>query len=309
MAMHGHLTFLTSTRHNHWALAAAMALGFLTAPLQVAAGETIAVARCTAAEPPSATAAPPVETAQRIPHSTVAHGQRNITWAWLGTPTSRYPHAALGSSVHAATLHVVLKNGPARALQLTLPAHRVFEDRQVRVVDLDGDGQDELVVVESDVSQGAALVVLGVQGDTAPKLVELARSPFIGTAMRWLNPLGFADVDGDGRQEIASVTTPHVGGLLTLYRYQPPHLVPMATRAGLTNHVYGRTEQGMALVLNDGSTPAFAIPNAQLTQLHRVVWDGQQGFTDTTAPQPLPPGLQRLRATGTTLCAELVARP
>ncbi|PMR68583.1 hypothetical protein CR158_22340 [Halomonas heilongjiangensis] len=35
---------------------------------------------------------------------------------------------------------------------------------------------------------------------------------------RWLNPVGVADLSGNGEAEIAAVTTPHIGGVLRVYR-------------------------------------------------------------------------------------------
>ena len=36
--------------------------------------------------------------------------------------------------------------------------------------------------------------------------------------MRWLNPVGVPDLDGEERAEIAAVITPHIGGTLKVYR-------------------------------------------------------------------------------------------
>lgn len=50
----------------------------------------------------------PATAAQRLAGSKVAPGQLDIAWAWLGTPTDRYPHTALGSRTHAGSLHVLV---------------------------------------------------------------------------------------------------------------------------------------------------------------------------------------------------------
>ena len=55
----------------------------------------------------SLTATPPAAAAQRISGSQAVPGQRDIAWAWLGSPTVRYPHAALGLRTHAGSLHVL----------------------------------------------------------------------------------------------------------------------------------------------------------------------------------------------------------
>ena len=60
-----------------------------------------------------------------------------------------------------------------------------------------------MIVVESHAAR-ARLAVWGAGG-------RLAAIPFIGTRFRWLAPLGAADLDGDGRVEIAYAETPHPG--------------------------------------------------------------------------------------------------
>ena len=57
--------------------------------------------------PAKAGAAAPAQAQQRLAQSRAVSGERDIAWVWLGSPTSRYPHAALGSRQHAASLHVL----------------------------------------------------------------------------------------------------------------------------------------------------------------------------------------------------------
>ncbi len=104
-------------------------------------------------------------------------------------PTDRYPHGVLGDELEWGALILELDSG-TRVLRL--PANRVFEDTAPRLVDLEGDGAPEVVVVESDASAGARLAVYDADG-------LVAATPFIGTRFRWLAPVGAADLDGDGR--------------------------------------------------------------------------------------------------------------
>ena len=64
-------------------------------------------------------------------------------------------HQARGPLYEAASLVVRLRGG--RTLKLTLPETAVFEDRQPRLADRDGDGRDEVVLVHSYIERGAAL--------------------------------------------------------------------------------------------------------------------------------------------------------
>ena len=246
----------------------------------------------------------PAAARQRLPQSEAVHGSRDIAWAWLGPPTSRYPHAAFGSPVHAGSLHVLVADtSGAQQLTLTLPAQRVFEDRVPRLVDIDGDGRDEIILVEADTTRGAALVVFGLRAaaGAAPgapaglSLVELARSPSIGTAFRWLNPAGFADFDGDGQLDIASVTTPHIGGVLTLYHFRPPQLVPFARATDVSNHRYGQLEQQMAVVVEQpGRRPTVLLPDMQHTALQALRWDAPGQWSRLDEPVALRTRIERV---------------
>ena len=263
----------------------------------------------------------PAAAAGRIPGSQATSGSRNIAWAWLGSPTGRYSHDALGSSVHAASLHAIVlqPDGSQRTLSLELPPHRVFEDRVPRLADLDGDGRDEIILVESDAQQGSSLVVYGLRlgaGARQPVLAQVARGPFTGAANRWLNPVGVADFDGDGRADVVAVTTPHIGGVLTLYRFEPPVLTPAAQMPGLTNHRYGSAEQQLAAIVQvPGQRPAVLVPGAGLRTLHLLrlastgEWKEQLAPVSLAAPvqriTPLPNGACVLLANGATLQATL----
>ncbi len=233
---------------------------------------------------------------QPIPDSQVASGSRDIRRAWLGTPTDRYTHAALGSRTHGASLHAVVATAAGdRTLSLNLADDRVFEDRRLRLADLDGDGRDEIIVVEAHAQHGAALVVIGIEGTAAaPRLAERARSPHVG-AMRWLNPVGTADFDGDGRQEIVSVTTPHIGGVLTLYRYDPPRLVPLAQEGDISNHRMGAVEQQLAAIVTaPGAPPLVVVPDQSRRALRLLRWSQGASWLAVGPSAPLPAAAARL---------------
>ena len=57
---------------------------------------------------------PPAGAAKRLADSQVAEGQRDIAWAWLESPTHRYPHKTFGSTEHAGALHVQARMADGR---------------------------------------------------------------------------------------------------------------------------------------------------------------------------------------------------
>lgn len=258
-----------------------------------------APAQCGKAEP-AATTAPPAA-AQRLAGSQTAQGQRDIAWAWLGSPTERYPHTALGSRTHAGSVHV-LAMSPAGTLQeiiYRLPINRVFEDLTLRLADIDQDGRDEIIVIEADALRGASVVVLGLSESPQGKsLIELARSPPAGSTFRWLNPVGVADFDGDGKLDVAAVITPHIGGVLTLYHYRPPLLVPYARAMDTSNHLMGSPEQQLSVIIQQpGQRPTVLVPDMSLKALHALRWEGSGAtakFKELADVMPLPARVQRI---------------
>jgi hypothetical protein len=138
-------------------------------------------------------------------------------------------------------------------------------------MDLDQDGRDELVLIESEMLRGSAVVVLGLRDG---KLLELARGPHTGSTFRWLNIVGTADFDNDGKLDLAAVTTPHIGGTLTLYHYRPPQLVPYARSMDVSNHQMGSPEQQLAVIVQQPTTrPTVIVPDMSLKALHALRWE------------------------------------
>jgi hypothetical protein len=106
----------------------------------------------------------------------------------------------LGDDIEHGALELTLAGTSTRTV-IRLPQERVFEDTEPRVVDLDGDGAPEVVVVEAHRDVGARLAIYTATG-------LLAATPYIGTRNRWLAPIAVADLDGDGVTELAYIYAP-----------------------------------------------------------------------------------------------------
>ncbi len=180
-----------------------------------------------------------------LPDSRVVRGSGLITAAWLGQPVRRYGHGVLGDRIEGGTLYARLTNG--RTIGHRLDSRSVFEDLTVRLADLNGNGQDELIVVQSNLEKGSALAVFGLR---AGRLQAIARTPWIGTRNRWLNPAGIADYNGDGVPEIAIVRTPHIGGTLQFWQLAGRELVAKGEQYGFSNHRIGSRIQDLSATLD-----------------------------------------------------------
>jgi len=205
--------------------------------------------------------------------ATVAQAER-IVEASYGEPTSRYQHGVFGETSEWGALKLVVDRCAGCAspdlhrIVLRLPETHVFEDIVPRLVDLDGDGEPEVVVVETDMAQGARLSVYGPTG-------LITATPYIGQTRRWLAPAGFGDFNDDGLLDIAYVETPHLGKVLRIFtlRTTPsPHLEELGRVAGITNHRIGdpniwggvRVCQGRAEVIGaDGNWSRMMVARLQ----------------------------------------------
>jgi len=153
--------------------------------------------------------------------------------AYFSKPTTRYPHAVLGDGVEWGALYLSGTQGGARVI---LNNARVFEDLTPRMVDVDGDGVPELVVIESHQDLGAALAIYKM---TANRLSKLASTPHIGTRFRWLAPAGIADFDGNGSLDFAYIDRPHLAKTLRIWSLDGTEFNEIAAIKGLTNHRIG----------------------------------------------------------------------
>lgn len=220
---------------------------------------------------------------QMLPDGVVVESTGAIREAYLTRPTSRYRHGVLGDSIEALGLRIVTSDGDT--LDVDAGSDAVFEDLAPRLVDLTDDGREEIVVVRSSIDGGASTVVFAVGEGTVS---ELASAEPIGRPNRWLNPVGAADFDADGRLEIAVVRTPHIGGILILYELQGNELVEEHRARGFSNHFIGSRDLGLSLIadLNGDGVADIGLPSADRAMLRMVSF--AQGQFVELASIPLP---------------------
>jgi hypothetical protein len=193
-----------------------------------------------------------------------------IAQARYAEPTTRYDHGILGDAIEWGALELTVDQcsdcdaSVIRKLTIRLPDTRVFEDTAPRLVDADGDGAPEVMVVETDLKKGARLALYDEGG-------LIAATPFIGRTHRWLAPLGAADLDGDGQVELAYVDRPHLARTIRIWRYVKGSdaLVPVTELRGFTNHRIGDSEISGG-IRDCGNGPELIVADSNWQTLYSV---------------------------------------
>lgn len=183
--------------------------------------------------------------------------KQDIRAAWLHGETDRYRHFVLGGRFEASSISVQDRNG--RQFTLELPNDAVFEDRIVRMADLDGDGRTELAVVISRKRVGSALALLGLRDRSLRVLAETSPN---GLENRWLNPSGIGRFLGGGERQIAIVRRPHLDAILELHAFDGFRAHLKASVAGYSTHRDGSRHQRLFAVLRGehGAADRLAVP-------------------------------------------------
>jgi len=200
--------------------------------------------------------------------------------AWYDDPSNAYQHGILGDAIEAKQvwLRSPRSTNSCGVLFANAGDAHVFEDTAPRLVDMDGDGIDEVMAVRSSFTQGAQLIVYQepvdpLANDNPDTLNVMASTPYIGRRNRWLAPIGAADLDGDGAMEIAYIDRPHLAKTLRIVSVQGDQLVEEAAIGGVTNHRIG--ERDIAGGVRDcGQGPEMIVASADWSQLIAVTYTG-----------------------------------
>lgn len=157
-----------------------------------------------------------------------------ITSAWYDSATDRYRHGVLGDAIEPSVLSVSNKEGCT--VSIKLDEEHVFEDISPRLANIDNKPGAEIITIRSHQNYGAQIAVYHF-ADGELKL--LTTTPYIGTANRWLAPVGIADLNNDGDIDIAFVDRPHLAKVLRVWSYRENGLVQIASKRGYSNHKIG----------------------------------------------------------------------
>lgn len=161
-----------------------------------------------------------------------------------GPDDRRYTHGVLGDGIEATRLLWLERHGLDVLRALSLPAPFVFEDIAPRPVTAarpdaaaglltvrSGPDGGQLALVTADPAQPRALHVAAL-GDT------------VGGFHRWLAP----STQGG---HLVAVHTPHIGGVLHVYRRDGPRLSRRRLLADVSTHAIGSRETDLAAWVQD----------------------------------------------------------
>jgi hypothetical protein len=185
----------------------------------------------------------------------------------LSDPSKIYNHGVLGDNIEASSLTLIeTQPGPRIISVISLPENEVIEGISPIWVDINGDGQREIIVTVSDLELGAGIVIFSETGE------RLAEGPKMGRAYRWRHQIGYLNLGPEGENELVVVRTPHIGGVVEYYQYSDGNLTIGAEFAGITSHTIGSRNLDMAALgdFDGDGVNELLLPNPDLTELVAV---------------------------------------
>jgi hypothetical protein len=148
----------------------------------------------------------------------------------------------LGDPWEATTITLVdVRESPRILDVIPVDPGEVIEGIAPIWVDLDGDGEREIIVTQSNVSTGARIVVYREDGSL------YASGEPIGQGFRWRHQLAVGQFIEAGPLEIAVIRTPHIGGVIEIYAVAEDRLVIRADLSAYSSHQIGSRNLDSAL--------------------------------------------------------------
>lgn len=200
-----------------------------------------------------------------------ARGDGGHVVVLAGPDVQRVTHGVLGDSVEATRLLWLERHSLAPLRALVLPAPHVFEDIAPRPV-LIGNSMALLTVRSGP--QGAQLGLVSASATQQQCLEWVALGDALGTANRWMAPTT------DGTRLLA-VHTPHIGGVLHVYRVDGQRLTGRPVARNVSTHRIGSRELDLAVWLG----PRLVLPDQSGLSLR--VLDASNSWA-ARASVPLP---------------------
>lgn len=170
---------------------------------------------------------------------------------FLTGASEKYRHGVLGDKIEASSITLLKTSGQTSVERtINIPKGDVIEGIAPIWADLNEDGIREIIVTLSNKEDGARLVVFSEDGKM------MASGPSIGSGYRWRHQIAVAAFGPDGDTEIATVLTPHIGGITQFYQLEGDELRIVASLPEYTSHIMGSRNLDMGIAGdfdNDGN--------------------------------------------------------
>jgi hypothetical protein len=182
----------------------------------------------------------------------------------LTQPTNRYDHGVLGDDMEAAGITLIETKPEIRLVRtISIEAPDVIEGLSPIWADLDQDGVLDIIVTLSNNQSGSRIVAFREDG------TMLAESSAIGTGYRWRHQIAFAAFGDKSQSYLASIRTPHIGGVVEFFQFSDGKLETVSEINGFSSHSIGSRNLDSAIAgdfNNDGICELLA-PTQNLSSL------------------------------------------
>jgi hypothetical protein len=207
---------------------------------------------------------------------------------FLSAPTEGYPHGVLGDPLEARTITLVdTTMDPFIVRVIQIDPGDVIEGIAPIWVDLDGDGEREIIVTQSSAGSSSRIVAYREDGSL------FASGEPIGQGFRWRHQLAVGQFIEGGSQEIAVIRTPHIGGVIEIFALEEDRLVIQAELNGYSSHQIGsrNLDSALAADFNGDGRIEIVVPDQSQTTLAgiqspgdglAIVWEAPIGVRLST---------------------------
>lgn len=199
-----------------------------------------------------------------LPDARIVISDTGLIAVYTDATEQRYVHGVLGDRLEAASLSIIAVEGSQLhgVARVDLPGEDVFEGLAPIWADVNEDGTQDLIATVSNSSGGAQLRAYTFDGRN---ITQQINGPAIGQGNRWRHQLAWGAFGTNGENELVSVLTPHIGGVVEYFRIQDGALVNVANEHGFTSHVINTRNLDMAVAgdFNGDGQLELAIPNQQ----------------------------------------------
>ena len=191
---------------------------------------------------------------------------------FLSSPSDSYPHGIMGDEFEATAITIVdTFVQPFVVQEINIAPGDVIEGLAPIWVDMDSDGRREIIVTQSNAVDGSKIVVYREDGSV------LAQGTPIGQGFRWIHQVAVGQFIEGGLLEIATVRTPHIGGVVEIYALEGNQLIVVDSLSGYSSHRIGsrNLDSSLAGDFDGDGLIELVVPDQAQTILKGIQFSGE----------------------------------